>query len=146
MSFTFDSHVKVTSEKCAGVTLVINKRTEGRRIQLRLDMAPIQEKMESVLERLRSLPEPPESGDDTRTAEQKKQYAAVVAEYFRVQEDEIQPAWVKWGLVRVEGLTVDGREVTSPDEFIELAPPELYAEAVEAIKASLGLTAEQKKT
>lgn len=60
-----------------------------------------------------------------------------------IEESEIFPLWVKWGLVSVEGLLIDGQPVTA--DSISYGPSELYNEIVRAIESEIGLTQAELK-
>ncbi len=74
-----------------------------------------------------------EAGGDARA----KLEAALVA-------GEIDREYLKWGLRTVGGLTVDGEEAT-PELVIARGPEALCREAVAAIKAECGLSADEVK-
>ena len=59
-------------------------------------------------------------------------------------QGEIDRLFVKWGLLSVEGLQLDGKEAT-PELLIEMGPEGLFREALEAVKAEVGLTQEERK-
>jgi hypothetical protein len=52
--------------------------------------------------------------------------------------------YLTWGLVRVEGLEVDGATAT-PESLLDEGPEDLCREAITAIKAECGLTDAERK-
>ena len=52
--------------------------------------------------------------------------------------------YVEWGLLRVEGITIDGSECT-PNLLIEKGPEELSAEIAGAVQHELGLSEDERK-
>jgi len=57
---------------------------------------------------------------------------------------EIDRVYVEWGLLGVEGLTIDGEPAT-PASLLERGPAALVAEIVSAIKRECGLSDEERK-
>lgn len=56
----------------------------------------------------------------------------------------IRRLYLEWGVIAIKGLRLDGRSA-SPGSLIESAPEELADEAIELVKAQLGLTDEERK-
>jgi hypothetical protein len=56
----------------------------------------------------------------------------------------VQKVLIEWGLVAIEGLTIDGRQA-NPALLIEAGPEELVAEIAAAIKRECGLDEEERK-
>ena len=147
------SKTRVESAIHPGVFFVLRKRTEGRRIQLRLKMAPVQRELEEALAEVRACGEAPYAGtsDEDLTPEQRIERTAWIEasqpaldRYFAVRDDKVHPAWVEWGLDRVEGLDIDGEKITGANA-VELLPEELYEELLGHIKATAGLGEAQAK-
>lgn len=57
---------------------------------------------------------------------------------------EIDAMYLRWGLVRIDGLLIDGEPVTV-EQFIERGPEELAREVVGAIKDQCGLSESERK-
>jgi len=57
---------------------------------------------------------------------------------------EIDRMLVRWGVVSVAGLQVDGAEATA-DALIASGPEDVFREALAAVRNQAGLTAEQRK-
>ena len=57
---------------------------------------------------------------------------------------EIERLYVRWGLIGVSGLELDGAEAT-PESLAETGPEELFREALMLVRAQTGLTAEERK-
>jgi hypothetical protein len=58
--------------------------------------------------------------------------------------NEIDRIYLRWGLVSVEGLMIDGEPAT-PEKAIEVGPEDLSREILEAIRAETSLTADERK-
>jgi hypothetical protein len=56
----------------------------------------------------------------------------------------VQKALIEWGLVAIEGLTIDGKQA-NPGLLVEAGPEELVAEIAAAIKHECGLNEEERK-
>jgi hypothetical protein len=61
-----------------------------------------------------------------------------------VLSQEVDRAYLMWGLVAVEGLEIDG-EAATPELLILKGPEKLCHEALESIKAECALTGEERK-
>ena len=57
---------------------------------------------------------------------------------------EVDAMYLTWGLVRVEGLTIDG-EMATAERLLERGPDELTREIVIAIKEQCGLSESERK-
>ena len=57
---------------------------------------------------------------------------------------EIDAMYVNWGLVSIDGLTIDGEAATAA-HLLEKGPEELMREIVNAIKEQCGLTEAERK-
>ena len=110
------------AEACAGVRYAIVRVSFGRRIELARRIREVGRKMEYL-----------EEASDSR----EKLEAAVLA-------GEIDRAFLEWGLIGVEGLTIDGTAAT-PQTLIEAGPIELATEILAHIKGASGLTENERK-
>lgn len=118
----YQSTVWFDADACAGVRYAIARVSFARRIELARAIREIGRKMEYL-----------EAGGDVR----EKLEATVLAA-------EIDRAYLEWGLIAVEGLTVD-REPATPQVLIEKGPVELAAEILRRIRAECGLTENERK-
>jgi len=57
---------------------------------------------------------------------------------------EIETLYLRWGLVDLDGLTIDG-EAPTVDKLLDSGPEELVREIVRAIKARCGLSEAERK-
>ena len=119
---SYESSAWFDAESHAGVRYGIARVSFGRRIELARRIREIGRKMEylaatgEVLEKLE---------------------ATVLAA-------EIDRAYLEWGWIGVEGLTIDGAAAT-PETAIEKGPAELADEILARIKAEWGLTEGERK-
>jgi len=119
---TYDSVKEVKSAKAPGVRFRIARMSFARRVELMRQVRELARRMEF----LEAAQEP---GD--------KMEAGLV-------QAEIDRLYVKWGLLEVIGLEVDGVTAT-PTLLIEVAPEELFREALAAIQTESGLSAAERK-
>jgi hypothetical protein len=112
---------EVTKES-GGVKYTIARMSFGRRLELTRRIRELARKAEYL-----------EAGSEP----QEKLEAAVLA-------SEIDRVYLEWGLLRIDGMSIDGEPAT-PALLAERGPESLAREIVAAIKAECGLTAEERK-
>jgi hypothetical protein len=118
----YESERVIASASVEGATFRIARMSFGRRIELTRRIWELTKKVEFL-----------DAGEDPR----EKLEAAVL-------RGEIDRVYLSWGLVGVEGLTIDG-EAASAERLIEAGPEELSQEIVAAIKAECGLNEDERK-
>ncbi len=118
----YTSEKRIESVALPGVWFTIGRMSFGRRIELTQRIWELAGRVERL-----------EAGSDARG---KLEAALVAAEIDRV--------YLSWGLRKIEGLTVDGEQAT-PELVAAQGPETLCREAVAAIKAECGLSAEEIK-
>ena len=118
----YESVRVVDSRVAAGVSFRVSKMSFGRRVEL---MTRIRE----VARRMEFLAAGPDAGG--------KMDAGLV-------QAEIEKLYVAWGLKAVSGLVVDG-VVAGPELLAEAGPEDLFREALAAVRAETGLSAEEAK-
>ncbi len=118
----FNSTVTIQSETCPGVTFTIARMTFGRRVEL--------------MRRVR------QSSAQLEFAAAGKEIAdRVEASLAAAAIDEV---YLRWGLISIEGLEIDGR-VAEMESLICAGPEPLFREIVAAIKHESALTEEERK-
>lgn len=118
----YQSTVTFKSKSIEGVSFTVQRLSLERRLAM----------ARSVLELSRLL-EFKEAGDG---AEDKIEANILVC--------EIEKLYVRWGLVSVAGLTIDGVDAT-PHLMVEKGPEDLLREIVDAVKAQCGLNQSERK-
>jgi hypothetical protein len=113
----YESTVSMRSNKSPGVTFVIHRISFGRRMELSRRVRELSRRVEFL-----------EAGAKV----QEKIEAGIVAQ-------EIDAMYLRWGLVSVQGMTIDG-EPADCERLIEKGPEELVSEIVGAVKAQCGLS------
>ena len=118
----YESRIVFQSDTVSGVTFTINRISFGRRMELCRRVRAIGQKLEFL-----------EAGDHFR----EKVEANLLSH-------EIDQIYLEWGLVGVEGLTIDG-EAATEESVAAKGPEALTKEIVEAIKSQCGLSDEERK-
>lgn len=118
----YDSTVAIQSTSFPGVTFSVNRISFGRRMELCRRIREIGQKLEFL-----------DAGENFR----EKVEANLLSH-------EIDQIYLEWGLVGIEGLTIDGHVATA-ELVIAKGPEALTREIVDAVKAQCGLTDEQRK-
>ncbi len=116
------SEKTVESAAFPSVRFTISRMSFGRRVELTRRIWELAGKVEFL-----------QAGEDPR---EKLEAALLTA--------EVERAYLQWGLVRVEGLTIDGQAAT-PELVVERGPQELCREIVTAVKAECGLSEDERK-
>ena len=118
----YESVIRVESKSRPGVTFAVRRISFERRLELIRRIREVAQRIEFL-----------EAGKDP--------HEGIEASLLAAEVDRI---YLLWGLTKVEGLAVDGREAT-PELLAEAGPEDLCREAVAAIKAECGLTDEERK-
>ena len=118
----YSSFVRFESESIEGVLVTIRRMSLGRRMELARELRPLGGRLEY---------------EDAGRGVSDKIEAALTAA-------EIDAIYLRWGLVSVDGLTLDG-EYPSQDEVIAKAPDDFVREVLDRIKAECGLSEEERK-
>ena len=121
-SLAHESFSWFDAETRAGVRYRISRISLGRRIELARRIREIGRKLEFF-----------EAGNDVR----EKLEAAVL-------QGEMDRAYLEWGLLAVEGLTIDG-EAATPSAVVEKGPLALATEILGRVKAECGLSEIERK-
>lgn len=118
----YESVITVESQVMTGVTFAINRISFARRMELSRQVREISRKAEFL-----------EAGNSVQENID-----------VRILAQEVDVMYLRWGLVKVEGLTIDG-EAASAEQMIERGPEELVREIVRAIKEECGLSEAERK-
>ena len=119
---SYESVMTTESKAIPGVVFVINRISFGRRMELSRLVREISKKAE-FLEAGTELQERIEAG---------------------ILTHEVDAMYLRWGLVSVEGLTIDGTPATA-EQLLDSGPEALTQEIVAAIKAQCGLSEAERK-
>jgi hypothetical protein len=119
---SYESVITIESTAMPGVVFVINRISFGRRMELSRLVREISKKAE-FLEAGTELQERIEAG---------------------ILTHEVDAMYLRWGLVSVEGLTIDGAPAAG-EQLMDRGPEALTQEIVAAIKAQCGLSEAERK-
>lgn len=135
----YQSSLSFESETFPGVTFTLRKMSEGRRAQLRLATAESNARIRNyVRESQRISAQPADSRDICRVAELNELIETEVI-------SKLNPAWVRWGLKDITGITVDGNDHPDADLLITEGPSDLTGEILLAIKTTSQMSEEELK-
>jgi hypothetical protein len=118
----YETITTIDSQISPGVSFTIRKMSFGRRVELTRRIRELAQKSEFL-----------EAGSDPK---ERIESALLATEVDRV--------YLLWGLVKVEGLELDGSPAT-PEALLAAGPEDLCREVLAAIKAECGLTDEERK-
>jgi hypothetical protein len=118
----YESVVSIDSKTAPGVKFAIHRISFGRRMELSRRVREITRKAEFL---------------EASTELHEKIEANILAQ-------EIDVMYLQWGLVRVEGLIIDGEPATAV-QLLENGPEDLAREVVTAIKQQCGLSEAERK-
>ncbi|HLH00339.1 MAG TPA: hypothetical protein VKX49_28800 [Bryobacteraceae bacterium] len=119
---SYESVVNIRSQAMPAVLFSIHRISFGRRMELARQVRELSQKAEFL---------------QAGTELQDKIDANLL-------KQEIEAIYIRWGLVRIDGLKIDGEPATA-ERLIEKGPEELTREVVTAIKAQCGLSEEERK-
>jgi hypothetical protein len=118
----YQSVTMVQSRIASAVQFTVAKMSFGRRTELMRKVRELAGKVEFL-----------EAGNGSG----EKMDAALL----RVEIDRL---YVKWGLVGITGLELDGVEAT-PETLAALGPEDLFREALALVRSQTGLSVEERK-
>jgi len=118
----YESVATVESRVASGVKFTVAKMSFGRRAELMRQVRDLARRTEFL-----------EAGE---VAGQKMDAALL-----RV---EVERLYVKWGLLGISGLEVDGVTAT-PESLADIGPEELFREAAALVRSQTGLSTEERK-
>lgn len=119
----YESTETVESRLAKGVRFTVAKMSFRRRAELMREVRDLARRMEYL-----------EAGPATAT---EKMDAALL-------RAEIDRLYVKWGLVEIRGLELDGVNAT-PEALVVKGPEDLFREAVELVRRQTGMSEEERK-
>lgn len=119
---TYESVTTMDSQLAPGVSFTVAKMSFGRRTELMQRVRGLARKVEFL-----------EAGQDAA----EKMDAALL----RVEIDRL---YIKWGLLGISGLELDGALAT-PESLAEIGPEALFHEALSLVRQQTGLSAAERK-
>jgi hypothetical protein len=119
---SYESVLTLQSAAMPGIVFVINRISFGRRMELARRVREIGQRVEFL-----------EAGSQLQEK--------IEANLLR---QEIEATYLRWALVRIEGLMIDGEPATA-ERLLDSGPEELTQEIVAAIKGQCGLSEAERK-
>lgn len=132
--YQYTSSKTVESQFAPGVVYTLRKQTERRRAERELSFAPLREKFVALTEKYEAL---------RAEADKLKELVLASHEMSLFVFKEWYPAWIRWGIAKIEGLEIDGA-VADVERLIEEGPDELIQEAVKVAESG-GLSLDEQK-
>lgn len=121
-SMNYHSVVSIDSKTTPGARFAIQRVSFGRRMELSRRVREISRKAEFL---------------DAGSELHEKIEANILAQ-------EIDAMYLQWGLVKIDGLNIDGEPATT-EQLLEKGPEDLAREIVAAIKEQCGLSEAERK-
>lgn len=128
---------RIHSEAFPGVTFLLRKMTEGRRMELRRIISEPNLRVREILREQDAIYKTEENNQDTL------KWMTLQDELDGLMLEKINPAWVLWGVKQIEGLEVDGRPL-SVEDWSDW-PSALFDEVLSAVKAEAELNGAERK-
>ena len=137
MAHHYDTSARFESELFPGVSVILRKMSEGRRIELRKLIGEPNSRIRNILREQATLEREPEETRDIG------KWMDLQDSFDEIMLTVINPAWVRWGVKQVEGLEVDGRSL-GVEDMLDW-PSALFNEVLEAVKAEAELQGNERK-
>jgi hypothetical protein len=118
----YESQVRCDSKAVPGVTYIIRRMSFGARMELSRKIRELSKRVEFL-----------SAGNDVQ------QHLEA-----NVLSHEIDDVFLGWGLVEIEGLTIDG-DLATPELLALKGPDSLTREIVESVRGQCGLSEEERK-
>ncbi len=137
MAHKYDTTNRKESEILLGVSFLIRRMTEGRRIELRKKLGPTNAKIRELLREQGKLLEAPDDAQDhNRILELQDEFDGLMLE-------TVNPTTLLWGVKQIEGLEVDGKILTLEDW--QEWPSALFKEILNSVNAEAELNGGEVK-
>ena len=131
MPFEFSTTRRVESKTCPGVTIILRKMTEGRRLEIRQKLSETNSMMKDIIRQQTEIfAKPQPEQDELKLLQLQDEYDALVLE-------KVNPETIKWGVKQIEGLQADGKAL-GVDEWQEW-PSILTKEVVDLVNSESAL-------
>jgi hypothetical protein len=127
----------VESELFPGVSVILKKMTEGRRMELRAVMGVPQKKIRDMRREQAIIEAQKEEIRDY------PRWLDLQDEHEQLMTDAINPAWITWGVKQIEGLEVDGKSL-GVDDWKDW-PSALFDEVLGFVQEEAQLNGSERK-
>ena len=133
----YETTKRIESALFPGVSIILRKMTEGRRIELRSLTSEANKRVREIMRAQAEIDKKPEDERDTTT------WLELQDEFDGLRIGTINPVWIKWGVKQIEGLEVDGR-VLGVEDWKDW-PSALTEEVLEAVNGESELNGTERK-
>lgn len=140
----FSTTITHESQALPGVSFTVRRLNVIERAKRDAKMLPARSRYSDILDRMRTLSVDPDADDYKSAPGKENQFNAAWSELIHVENGEIRPAYIRAGLVSVDGLTIDGAAPTV-EAFLAGAPDPLIIEVFAACRAASDLQEELRK-
>lgn len=157
----YSSTRRVESRLYPGVSYTLKRMSDARRQELLRAIAPAKEKEREFARRFRELDAkrvPAKNEDGTpkmneETGEQIREFTDkeieqemmyLLDDLTAFKQSEVYPAYIRWGLSKIEGLEIDDQPATV-ETLLELGPDDLVEEILAEIQGRSELSGDEEK-
>ena len=135
--YKHDTTRRISSEIFSGVSVILRKMTEGRRLELRKLLGEPNRRIREILREQAAIEKIPEETRDM------SKWLELQDEFDGIMIERVNPSWITWGVKQIEGLEVDGRSL-GVDDWKEW-PSALFDEVLKAVKDEAELNGSERK-
>lgn len=137
MGYKHDTTRRIDSVTCLGVSAVLRKMTEGRRLELRKLISEPNRRIREIIREQANIEKMSEEERDM------PKWLELQDEFEEIMVGTVNPAWIEWGVKQIEGLEVDGRSLGVSDW--KDWPSALFNELVSEVKEEAELNGAERK-
>jgi hypothetical protein len=137
LSMNYCSRTTVESKLYPGVTFVVNRMNERRRVRRELGFADLRLR---VNEQQTAIQEALKEKDSLPPGRLEQMNAS----FGELLHGEWYPAWIRWGILSIDGLEIDGVKATV-QTLCEDGPTDLVEEVFAAVMEAAGLSTVEEK-
>jgi hypothetical protein len=135
--YKHDTTRRVESEVFPGVSIILKKMTEGRRLELRAMLKEPNARVREIIREQSALEKVAvEDRDNPKWLELQEEFEEIMA-------SKVNPTYVLWGVKAVEGLEAEGRALTVTDW--KDWPSALFNEVLDLVKSESELNGVERK-
>lgn len=145
MNYLSTKTIQSQAEECSGVSFTIKRISVHRSHAVEDIKEPFNAKLRPLREEFQPLHEARKQALESKSelpAEKLSRWAELLNQMTRIDREEMTPAVLRYCLVKIEGLDIDGQPATL-DLIRENGPDALYNEIATAVARELGLLPEE---
>lgn len=143
--YVFEPTYREESVARPGVTFILNRMTEDRKIDLLKKLAASSKKLREIIQESARIASTVKEGSSQEDKDLVQiQQMALRDDITLIDLEETNPAYIRWGLAGVEGLRLAGGTEGNLSN-LNSWPSELTAEARQFVEDSVKLTEQERK-